>query len=97
MILRREAMDDHQPTLQEERRVMTTAERNRHYRALRLAKGQCWFCTNPPAAGSTHTCEAHLAYQRVQGRQTPGLSTWTPGSRGRRPLWATTPRHEAAS
>ena len=75
---------------------MTSAERTAHYRALRLAKGQCWFCTNPRAEGSIHTCERHLAYQRKRSRQTPGLGAWVPGRRGRRPLWATSRPSEAA-
>jgi len=75
---------------------MTGAERNAHYRALRLAKGQCWFCTNPRATGSKHACEVHLQYQRDRRRQTPGLHVWRPGSRGRRPLWAGPQPSEAA-
>lgn len=77
--------------------AMTSAEKNRHYRALRLAKGQCWFCTNPRAENSKHTCAVHLEYQRRWRRETPGLSTWKPGLRGRRPIWAGPLEHSGPS
>jgi hypothetical protein len=75
---------------------MTVAERNRHYRAIRRAKGLCVFCTNPIASESVCTCANHLAYQRDARRSTPQTSRWRPGSRGPRPLWASLSTSEAA-
>ena len=75
---------------------MTVAERNRYYRAIRRARGQCVFCTNPIASESVCTCVDHLAYQRAVRRTTRDTGHWQPGSRGRRPGWATERTSEAA-
>ena len=75
---------------------MTVAERNRYYRAIRRARGQCVFCTNPIASQSVCTCVDHLAYQRDSRRTGVGTGRWQPGSPGRRPLWASPNTSEAA-
>jgi hypothetical protein len=60
-------------------------EYGRAWKAARLVRGFCRWCTGPAVEGAS-LCARHLRANRLDSRRRAGSKPWQPGSRGRPPI-----------